>query len=58
MSRTIKGSKPIGYEYWSKRLGNKGGGCGLGRSTKKQTLSRERIKQKMELRDDIETLPL
>lgn len=58
MSKTIKGSKPIDYEYWSKRLGNKGGGRGLGRSTKKQTLSRERLKQKMELRGDIETLPL
>lgn len=58
MSRTIKGSKPIGYEYWSKRLGNKGGGRGLGRSTKKQTLSRERIKQKMELRWQVSTSPL
>ena len=52
MSRTIKGGKPknCDYEYWSKRVGNKGGGRGLGRSTKKETLSRERMASKKELR--------
>lgn len=27
MSRTRKGSKPVGYDYWTARPGNKGGGC-------------------------------
>ena len=48
MSRTKRGSKPLNcdYEYWSKRVGNKGGGWGIGRSTKKETLSRERMQSK------------
>lgn len=49
MSRSKRGGKPLTYEYWSKRMGNKGGGRGLGRGTKKETLSRERMKQKQEL---------
>lgn len=59
MSRTIKGSKPIncGYEYWSKRLGNKGGGRGIGRLTKKETLSRERMRQKIELKNELNAIP-
>lgn len=50
MSRTKKGSKPknCDYEYWSKRVGNKGGGRGLGRETKKMTLARERMSYKEE----------
>ena len=45
MSRTKRGSKPqnCDYDYWSKRIGNKGGGWGIGRSYKKETLSRERM---------------
>ena len=60
MSRTIKGSKPIncGYEYWSKRLGNKGGGRGIGHLTKKETLSRERMRQKIELKNELNAIPL
>lgn len=60
LSRTIKGSKPIncGYEYWSKRLGNKGGGRGIGRLTKKETLSRERMRQKIELKNELNAIPL
>lgn len=48
MSRTKRGSKPLNcdYDYWSKRIGNKGGGRGIGRSTKKETLSRERMQSK------------
>lgn len=57
MSRTRKGSKPqnCDYEYWSKRIGNKDGGRAIGRSYKKETLSRERMASKKamlkELRD-------
>ena len=51
MSRTRKGTKPqnCDYDYWSKRIGNKGGGRGIGRSTKKETLSRERMAGKQVL---------
>lgn len=58
MSRTRKGTKPLnrGYEYWSKRLGNIGGGRGLGRNTKKETLSRERMASKKELIREIEDI--
>lgn len=48
MSRTRKGTKPLNcdYDYWSKRIGNKGGGYAIGRSYKKETLSRERMASK------------
>lgn len=46
MSRTKKGSKGPGYEYWSRREGNKKGGL-LGRSQKKITLGKERAKSKL-----------
>lgn len=51
MSRTKRGSKPLNcdYDYWSKRIGNKGGGWAIGRSFKKETLSRERMQAKQEL---------
>ena len=51
MSRTKRGSKPLNcdYDYWSKRIGNKGGGRAIGRSYKKETLSRERMKSKQDL---------
>ena len=50
MSRTKKGSKPKNcyYEYWGKRIGNKGGGRGLGRETKKLTIARERMSYRQE----------
>ncbi len=48
MSRTKKGSKGAGYEYWSARPGNKGGGNGLGKDAKKLTHKRERAQQKDE----------
>lgn len=45
MSRTHKGSKPVGYEYWSKRPGNKCGNLlGADKFTKKLTHSRERLR--------------
>ena len=55
MSRTIKGSKPrnCDYDYWSKRAGNKGGGRGIGRSTKKETLSLERMASKKVLNNEV-----
>lgn len=52
MSRTKKGTKPLNcdYDYWSKRIGNKGGGRAIGSLYKKETLSRERMAGKKELR--------
>ena len=41
MSRTKRGSKPPGFEYWSKRAGNKHGGL-LGSQQKKFTARMER----------------
>ena len=39
------------FEYWSKRLDNKGGNLyGVGRRTKKTTLRRERLLAKSEIR--------
>ena len=54
MSRTKRGSKPLNcdYDYWSKRIGNKGGGRGIGRSTMKETLSRERTQESVLVRKE------
>lgn len=41
MSRTVKGSKAPGYEYWSRRP-NKGARGGVGRFTKRKTHRAER----------------
>jgi len=41
MSRTKKGSKEMGYEYWSARPGNKGGGI-PGKAAKRATHKAER----------------
>lgn len=45
MSRSRKGSKGPGHEYWSKRPGGLGGGL-LGKETKKITHRLERIEGK------------
>jgi hypothetical protein len=39
MSRSIKGSKPCGYDYWSRRPGS---GLGFGKLARKITVRRER----------------
>ena len=50
MSRTIKGSKDLGFEYWGKRKFNKNGNLyGPGRKTKKTTLRAERAASKCEI---------
>lgn len=46
MSRTKKGKRPIGYEYWSKRpISNKHGAV-PGKETKRQTHRAERRQAK------------
>ena len=42
MSRTKRGSKPPGYEYWTARPGNKHGIQGYGKQAKKNTHRKER----------------
>jgi hypothetical protein len=42
MSRTIKGTKPKGYDFWSARPGNKHGAGGFGKNAKKFTHRAER----------------
>ena len=43
MSKTRKGTKPPGFEYWSRRPGNKHGGTGAtGKFAKRRTHRAER----------------
>ena len=46
MSRTKKGKKAIGYEYWSKRPASNKGGATPSKYTKKRTHKLERIENK------------
>ena len=50
MSRTIKGKRGAGYEYWSRRPHNKTGGL-PGKLTKKKTKKTERQANKKETND-------
>lgn len=57
MSRTKKGSKGPGYEYWSARPGNRNGGTISphgGKHTKKYTHRVERHTNKKEAREAID----
>jgi hypothetical protein len=54
MSRTKRGSKGPGYEYWSARPFNKAGGCispNGGKHTKKRTHKAERQMNKPKRKD-------
>lgn len=55
MSRTIKGSKGCGYDYWSRRLGNNGS-QGYGPSVKQRTHRLERLCGKRECRKVLITI--
>lgn len=50
MSRTRKGSKPVGYDYWTARPCNKGGGR-VGKYTKIMTHRIERQQGKKQSRE-------
>lgn len=52
MSRTKKGGKPQGYEFWSARPGNKHGG-GRGAYSKTKTHRVERQQGKEEIRGEL-----
>lgn len=51
MSRTRHRSKPPGFDYWTKRLGNHGS-QGYGPDVKKRTHRLERIAGKKQARED------
>ena len=53
MSRTIKGTKPPGFEYWSKRPGSR---CGFGKKIKQKTKERERMQSKDLVREEIKEI--
>lgn len=53
MSRTNKGSKPLGYDYWSKRPGS---GWGYGKHIKDITHSRERMCSKHIVKDEVDIM--
>jgi len=42
MSRTKRGSKPPGFEYWTARPGNEHGNQGYGKQAKRNTHRKER----------------
>jgi hypothetical protein len=48
MSRSYKGTKGPGYEYWGKRPGNQYGNSDVGASGKKHTHRKERQQNKAE----------
>ena len=56
MSRTIKGNKPIGYEFWSKRPWSRNHGCCSGKKAKKTVHSLERAEEKNLIRKEIKDL--
>lgn len=47
MSRTVKGSKGCGFEYWGKRAMSQ---CDPGRDSKKMTLGIERMRERAEIK--------
>lgn len=53
MSRTIKGSKGCGFEYWGKRALSQ---CDPGRDTKKLTLGMERMAERKLIHDAVRSI--
>lgn len=50
MSKTIRGAKGPGYEYWSRRPKGSGHGCPIGKKSKVITHQIERARSKKQLR--------
>lgn len=46
MSRTKRSTRPVGYEYWSKRPGSNNHGSPPGPASKKETHRKERAQSK------------
>ena len=53
MSRSVRGSKSCGYEYWGKRALSQ---CDPGRSSKKITLGIERARERQQIYDEVESV--
>lgn len=53
MSRTVRGERPPGYDYWSRRPGSSNG---HGRVVKKVTASKEKTASKRLVRLEIENI--
>lgn len=51
MSRSIRGSKGSGYDYWGKRALSQ---CSPGRTTKKITLSIERARERQLIYNEVQ----
>lgn len=56
MSRTKKGAKGSGYEYWTARPGNESGGYPLGKETKKRTHKAERKENRKEANRELKNI--
>ncbi len=54
MSRTKKGKKGVGYEYWGKRPISRNHGAVPGKATKKLTHRLERIEAKKKIKEELE----
>ena len=54
MSRTRKGKRPIGYEYWSRRPLSNRGGANPGKTTMKLTHRLERAEAKRIIKQETE----
>lgn len=52
VSRTKRGSKGAGYDYWGRRA--ESGNCGYGPDIKKSTHRKERNRAKKKLREGVE----
>jgi hypothetical protein len=52
MSRSVRGSKSCGYEYWGKRALSC---CSPGRISKKITLSMERTAERKLIHDEVQS---
>ncbi len=53
MSRSIRGSKGCGYDYWGKRAMSQ---CPPGRFTKKTTLGKERTQERQLIHNTLQQL--
>ncbi len=54
MSRTKKGTRSPGSEFWSKRPGSNKCGSGPGKTAKKETHRLERLEGKKQIRKDLD----
>lgn len=55
MSRTKKGSKAVGYDFWTRRPGNKHGANGCGPYAKLRTHKMERVEEADLIRNELDS---